>query len=88
MTTPMERQYWTWILYFCFLHTSIVALHMLLRVCVCECVSVEDICRLESHVLHIPSCPAFTVLRDGMGKLHAYNSRPGKYYRKKIKGSV
>lgn len=46
--------------------------------------SVQDICRLESHVLHIPTCPAFAVLRDGMGKLPAYNG-PGKYSWKKLR---
>lgn len=44
----------------------------------CMCVSVPDICRLESHVLHIPTCPALTALRDGMGKFRAYNARAGK----------
>lgn len=67
-----------WMVLFCFLHTSIVALHMSQSVCGCMCVSARDICRLESHVLHIPTCPALTALRDGMGKLYAYNARPGK----------
>lgn len=52
--------------------------HVLVCLWVYVCVSARDICRLESHVLHIPTCPALTALRDGMGKLYAYNARPGK----------
>lgn len=50
--------------------------HVSVRLWVYVCM--QDICRLESHVLHIPTCPALTALRNGMGKLSAYNARVGK----------
>lgn len=48
----------------CFLHT-------IQCVYVCE----RDICRVESHVLHIPTCPALMAVRNGMLKLYAWSGK-------------
>lgn len=44
------------------------------------CVCVEDICRFESHALHILTCSVLTALRNGMGKLSPYNARTDHLY--------
>lgn len=53
--------------FLCFLHNSIVGVLMVQYVYVCA----QDICRLESRALHIPTRPVLTALRNGMGKLSA-----------------
>lgn len=55
-------------------------------VCLWVYVCAQDICRLESHVLHIPTCPALTALRNGMGKSSAYNTGPGKLEAQRLTG--
>lgn len=44
------------------------------------CVHVEDICRFESHALHILTCSVLNALRNGMVKPFVYNGRRDHLY--------